>query len=98
MTDQEQHLYDIDKSTDTIKWQNRLKIFGLVVFGYFVLSGLAYTNKNLKEINENLVNIQKALDESQNSLSNDTIMYEKLATLYDTMQREKPVRNLVKTK
>lgn len=100
MTDQERHLYNIDESTSKIKFQNRVGILGLSVFGYLVLMGLANNNKTLREINENLAKIQKEL-ESRGSSSNDTIdtiAYEKAAALYDTVRRVKPVCKQVKEK
>lgn len=97
MTDQEKYLDNIDESTSTIKFQNRVRILGLVAFGYLVLMGLANNNKTLHEINKNLAKIQKEL-ESRGSLSNDTIAYEKAAALYDMVPRVKPVCKQVKEK
>ncbi len=97
MTDQEKYLDNIDESTSTIKFQNRVRILGLAAFGYLVLMGLANNNKTLHEINENLAKIQKEL-ESRGSLSNDTIAYEKAAALYDMVPRVKPVCKQVKEK
>ena len=97
MTDQERHLYNIDESTSTIKFLNRVKIVGLVAYGVLFLVGLENNNKTLHEINENLAKIQKEL-ESRGSLSNDTIAYEKAAALYDMVPRVKPVCKQVKEK
>ena len=100
MTDQERHLYNIDESTSTIKFLNRVKIVGLVAYGVLFLVVLENNNKTLHEINENLAKIQKEL-ESRGSSSNDTIdtiAYEKAAALYDMVPRVKPVCKEVKEK